>query len=327
MAAWGAMALLAAVMALAAGAMAWSRRRRGAETKPVHELDPAPAPRTATEKAVDGIHGDWYLALVELAAVARSDGTDREGAAPTEAVAATARALSHFDSDPQRLPRRPQLLPQLLGTLNDDEAGGREIAMVIARDPVLAANLLKLANSSVYRVQSEPVESLDRAVALIGSQGLRQLVAVALMQPVMRASGSALGRLPDLVWEHTQHASVAAARFARTVEREDAFAAQLLALLQGLGMIVVLQALAGECARLSAPPPDADATAGLLRRWSVRIARRVAEEWQLSARMLQALDEQAGTDLARMGGLGRALAVSGPAALESLRQAQAPRGD
>jgi len=53
------------------------------------------------------------------------------------------------------------MLPQLLGALNDPDASGRDIAGIIARDPALAANLLKLANSTFYRSHAVPVESLD----------------------------------------------------------------------------------------------------------------------------------------------------------------------
>ncbi|KAF1694127.1 HDOD domain-containing protein [Pseudoxanthomonas daejeonensis] len=281
-----------------------------------HAADAAPG--------VDGSDSDpgrqWALPLVESAL-----GHDRvaPGATDDEVVRAAERALSRFASEPQRLPRRPQLLPELLGTLNDDEASGKRIAALIARDPALAAALLRLANSSLYRIQPAPVESLDRAVALIGTEGLRRLVAVALMQPVMRTERGMFGRLPERIWEHTQHAALEGARVAREVEGEDAFAAQLLALLQGLGAIVVVQTLRDEAAGRGQETMPPERVADVLQRWSPRIGRLVAAEWQLSPRLLGALDEQALDDVAAMGGLGRALASAGPAALASMDLGQA----
>ncbi|UWX04779.1 HDOD domain-containing protein [Pseudoxanthomonas sp. NC8] len=93
--------------------------------------------------------------------------------------------------------------------------------------------MLRLANSSFHRVRAEPVESLERAVALVGTSGLRQLVSLALLQPVMQAEGGSLGGLPGRIWEHTQLAAAIASRLA-TQDGEDGFAAQLLALLRGL---------------------------------------------------------------------------------------------
>ena len=237
----------------------------------------------------------------------------------SRAVIATARdALARFAEDPRRLPRRPQLLPQLLGALNDDDASGRDIAGIIARDPTLAANLLKLANSALYRRDTLAVESLDRAVAMVGVDGLRHLVAVALMQPVMRVEGGVFGRLPDLVWDHTQRTALVAARLAGPSGREAVFAAQLLALLPGLGAIVVVQvlrdALAGSQGRL----PDAAAMARVLHRWSPRLGCAVAREWGLSERLMQALREQAADDVATFSPLARVLASAAPEAADAM---------
>lgn len=266
---------------------------------------------------------DWMLPLVELAFERQA--SDATGAERRDAIVAAEQALDGLVSAPHRLPRRPQLLPQLLGTLNDEASSGREIAALIRRDPTLAGNLLKLANSAVYRVQAAPVESVDRAVALVGTQGLRRLVAVALMQPVMQVDGGVLGRLPELVWEHTQYAALAAEEYAHSVEGEDGFAAQLLALLQGLGVIVAVQALRNACAGGGLPPP-AD-TAALLQARAPRIARLMARDWGLSDRALRALDDQALSGPEAMGSLGRALLVAGPlglASMQSVRSADLP---
>ena len=266
---------------------------------------------------------NWAGALLELAYEGQPAPLSPDASASLRETAE--QTLARLAETPQRLPRRPQLLPQLLSTLNDDEASGREIAGVIARDPALAAHLLRLANSALYRTQPAPIENLDRAVALVGTEGLRQLVAMAVMQPVMRMEGGALGALPDLIWDHTQRTALAGAQFAKTVEREDAFAAQLLALLQGLGAILVVQALRDACTQHGGVP-DGGIAAHLLQDASPRIGRAVAREWGLSERLLQGLDDQALDDTACMTGLGRALAVAAPhasAAMVSARIADA----
>jgi HD-like signal output (HDOD) protein len=260
---------------------------------------------------------DWAGSLLRLARLDAATPLSPEASAPL--IDAVRRALKRFADDPRRLPRRPQLLPQLLSTLNDAEASSRDIAAIIARDPTLAAHLLKLANSALYRRHEAAVESLDRAVAMVGVDGLRHLVAVALMQPVMRVEGGAFGRLPDLIWDHTQRTSLIAAQAVRSGGREDVFAAQLLGLLQGLGAIVVVQVLRDTCSSASSGVPDIDAVSRLLRRWSPRIGRAVAREWDLSARLSQALDQQGAEDVATMGPLARALAFAAPEASDAMQ--------
>ncbi|MBA3929922.1 MAG: signal transduction protein [Xanthomonas sp.] len=295
----------------------WKRgpAREPAVRVPVAAIDVGPVVRMAGT----AVSRDWSGPLLRMAGV---DATTRLSAEQSAAlVAATKRALVRFADDPQRLPRRPQLLPQLLSTLNDDEASSRDIAGIIARDPALAANLLKLANSALYRSQAAPVDSLDRAVAMVGVDGLRHLVSVALMQPVMRLDGGVFGRLPDLIWDHTQRTALLASQAARPAGREDVFVAQLLSLLQGLGAIVVVQVLRDTCAQADAGLPDADAIARLLRRWSPRLGRAVAREWALSDRLMQALDDQVVDEVAAMSALGRCLALAAPAASVAMESA------
>lgn len=293
-------------MPLLAKMTGWWKREAPA-ARPASPVAPA-GDLPAGAVASPAVARDWAGPLLRLAGLDAALPPVPDDSEPI--IAAARQALKRFVTDPQRLPRRPQLLPQLLSTLNDADASSRDIAEIIGRDPALAANLLKLANSALYRRHEAPVESLDRAVAMVGVDGLRHLVAVALMQPVMRVEGGVFGRLPDLIWDHTQRTALLAAQAVRPGGREDVFAAQLLALLQGLGAVVVVQVLRDACATTKGSLPPADTVAGLLHRWAPRVGQAVAREWDLSARLMQALDEQGAGDVAAMGSLARGLALA-----------------
>lgn len=301
-------------MPLLAKITGWWKRETPA-ARPASPVAPAADPLAGAD-ASPAVARDWAGPLLRLAGLDAALPPVSDDSEPL--IAAVRQALKRFVTDPQRLPRRPQLLPQLLSTLNDADASSRDIAEIIGRDPALAANLLKLANSALYRRHEAAVESLDRAVAMVGVDGLRHLVAVALMQPVMRVEGGAFGRLPDLVWDHTQRTALLAAQAVRSGGREDVFAAQLLALLQGLGAVVVVQVLRDACATTNGPLPPADIVAGLLHRWAPRVGQAVAREWNLSARLTQALDEQGAAEVAAMGSLARSLARAAPQASEAM---------
>jgi len=58
---------------------------------------------------------------------------------------------------------------------DDPRASTHDIKRVIETDPALAARLLRIANSPFYGFSSK-VDDLNRAVMLIGTQGLRDLV-------------------------------------------------------------------------------------------------------------------------------------------------------
>ena len=212
-------------------------------------------------------------------------------AAHVKVVSAVASALQSSAADPRYAPRRPLLLPELMRAVNDSETTRRELAQTIARDPALVGSLLKLVNSPLYRRGTQPVESLERALTLLGTQGARALVAAALLQPVFKPASSDAGRFPEIVWEHTQRAAAAAELHSTVIEGSDPFAAQLVALLLGLGSIVVYRVALDQYAARGVTP-DATALASLLDEQVAKIARQIAAGWDLSGRVLDALEEQ-----------------------------------
>lgn len=219
-----------------------------------------------------------------------------------------AKALAADATELRHAPRRPMLLPQLLRAMRNDDVSRRELSKIIARDPALAGNLLKLANSPFYRVSDRPVESVDRAVAVLGTDGIRSLVTTALVQPVFDLSKQDFPRFPQVVWEHTYRAATAAEAHAAIVEDTDPFAAQLLGLTLGLGSIVVFRVALEQCEQ-HASRPDPSVIAALLDAHAAPVACRIAASWALSERIADALADQIGSaaEPAQMTSLGRSL--------------------
>jgi HD-like signal output (HDOD) protein len=191
-------------------------------------------------------------------------------------------------------PRRPNLLPQLMRAINEDNVSWRQLTAIVARDPSLVGSLLKMANSPYYRVSVQPVESIERAIVILGSDGMRSLVSTVLMQPIFQASTTkGFPRFPEIVWEHALRSAHAAIPHAALVERADAFAAELLGLISGLAEIVLFRAAMDHCTA-AAPhkQPDPLVIASLLDSHSATFAWRIAASWELSELMLAALEEQ-----------------------------------
>jgi HD-like signal output (HDOD) protein len=208
----------------------------------------------------------------------------------------TTALLAIEDATAQRrnFPRRPNLLPQLMRAIADEEVSRRELAAIIARDPSLVGSLLKMANSAFYRVSSRPVETIERAIVILGSDGLRSLMAAALMQPIFQVSNTGgCARFPEIVWEHALRSAHAAIPHAALVERADPFAAELLSLVSGLAEIVLFRAAMDQCASTS-PEAELDplVLAALLDSHSATLAWRIGADWELSELMLAALEEQ-----------------------------------
>ena len=209
-------------------------------------------------------------------------------------VAAALAIIGDAASERRHFPRRPNLLPQLMHAINDESTARRQLVAIIARDPALVDNLLRMANSSFYRISPHPVESIERAVAILGSDGLRSVIATALMQPIFTtANASEFPGFAQLVWEHALRSAQASVVHAAVVERSEPFAAELLSLISGLAEIVLFRAVREHCAALSVRGSSAATLiAAVIDVHASTLAQRIGTDWQLSPAALAALEEQ-----------------------------------
>lgn len=282
-----------------------SRGRGGLPPMP----DPVPVPPPALPAPTVDTSGvlSAEQVLHKLNELAFARGVQNATPAHPEVIQAVNGVLVRAATDPRYAVRRPMLLPQLMNALHDSDTSRRELATMIAKDPALVGSLLKLANSTFYRVNDQPVESVDRAVAVIGTEGIRSLIAAALVQPVFRVSGGTFAQFPEVIWEHSFLAANAAETYAAVIVNSDPFAAQLLALVNGLGSIVVFRAALDQYALRGQLRPDAATIISLLDTHSARVARNIAASWELSGRILAAFDEQVAGGGAEPTPLGRSL--------------------
>jgi hypothetical protein len=191
--------------------------------------------------------------------------------------------------DRKLFPRRPALLPQLMQAVNEPEAAAEKLSRIVAHDPVLAAEVLRLANSSLYRLTETPIETIQRAIVVCGVDGLRGVLAAAMLQPAFRASAKNFPRLPRMLWDRTERAARAAEIYALEVSPADRFEAQLVVLLSALGPLVVHSALVDVYARNPMFPPNGNLGVELIGELAAGLSLHIARDWQSSPRLLAAL--------------------------------------
>lgn len=316
-----AQALAAALIGLAAAAVAlgvlWRRRRSGS-------LERAPSARIPST-------GDDGSEVAEIQPVAGAGA----GSPVLEARAALHR-LTFPDAEPGRpvsglhnevmrlvndalegavlqrdyFPRRPLLIPELLAAINDPESSQSRWAGIILRDPVLAGDVLRLANSSYFRVSHEPIESMPKAIRLLGAEGIRSVIAISVLQPVFRCPAGPFAGFPDVTWDQAVKSALAAQHLARRAGGTDASVAHLLGLVVALGRIVVFRLTLDTYRAQQTVAPRAEVLVQLLDAHADRAAQLVTSSWGLSSEFSTAIAEQetAHAGLPRSG-LGRALAL------------------
>jgi HD-like signal output (HDOD) protein len=201
-------------------------------------------------------------------------------------------ALGDAAKKEQYFPRRPLLLPKLLQALNDTDSTRQELVGLIIEDPTLAGTTLKRANNAFYRMSAEPVESLDRAVALLGTDGLRGLLSTAILQPVFRLPKGFFDRFAEIAWEHAQRSAASSQTYARLTGDVDPFVAQLLGVLRSLATLVLFRLTLDKYRECPNVLPRPEVFIRILRAHRSALAVSIARTWMLSDASLAALDEQ-----------------------------------
>jgi HD-like signal output (HDOD) protein len=271
-------------------------RRKVAAPDPIAATTGSNRTLTGTRPSL-GVSMHWDEALRRFVAYALDD-------APRESLSATPppehapvfkavqRLLERIEARPEYFPRRPSLLPKLMATVNDAEASMADMSKIIAQDPALTGNLLRIANSPLYRVNNAPIESIERAVTLVGVQGIRSIIATALVQPLMAAGSGTFSRFPELAWEHTLYAGLMAEAHATQIENAEPFVSQLVGLLYGLSAIVVFRIVRDQFAAHPDLVAHPGSVARLLESWVAPTAARIAASWELPERLQYALESQ-----------------------------------
>ena len=199
--------------------------------------------------------------------------------------------FARIGTETRYTPRRPSLLPQLLEAVENEDASLKGLSRIISQDPQLTGELLRTANSALYRVSGSPIESIERAAAMLGTQGLRTLITAALVKPLAGESDQGLGSFGEIAWEHSLYSASAAEAWAARAQDCDPFTAHLLGLMYGLGTVAVYRVVRDVYQRAGSRPRGA-VIAHALDTQSAVTARRIAANWGLSDRTQEALEAQ-----------------------------------
>lgn len=181
-------------------------------------------------------------------------------------------------SDPElELPHLPHIPQQVLALLRQDKAGMGEIAELISQDQVLAAALLRRANSVACR-GTEKVLTLQAAVTRLGMRGIRSMVVSESLKhlTVSLSGGRTRGAL---LWRESLASGHVMAAFAECFQLllHEPF---LVGLLHDIGKVVVLRACS-DAERATGQGVSSDAFEYLCQEYHEMMGEMLAEYWQL----------------------------------------------
>ena len=136
------------------------------------------------------------------------------------------------------LPPMPEIMAKATAILSDDNAGFKEVGLVLETDQAMATRVLKLANSAYYGL-SIPVASVQQASALLGFQTLIELITVVSTSKMMGKSLKGYDIDSTEMWKHSLSVATASRLIAEKKYPDmtgDAFNAGLI---HDSGMIIL----------------------------------------------------------------------------------------
>lgn len=226
---------------------------------------------------------------------------DSENADRSAMLATPATLLSRIHT----LPTVPKVVQELLASFEQPHINIGRVARLVNTDPVIAAKVLRLANSAYYH-RSRTVTTVDEAIVFMGLDALRMLVVgagFAASVPVPPA----LGR--SLFWRYCLHTGVGARYYAQQCgeEPQTAFTAGLL---HAIGEPLMMMSLDAEMREVEQASRFHDRDRAEQERSQIGFAysdlgAELAESWRFPAVMVSAIRHAPapldGEDLSRLG--------------------------
>lgn len=157
----------------------------------------------------------------------------------TEARAIENTLVAHFDGHDLAMPPLPAVSERVLKRMRDGKSSLKKIADEIAEDQVIAAEIIRMANSALYRGLYQAT-TLHAAVTRLGVQAVRTAMMNQSMRAAMFSKRGTDNELAALIW----YQSMAAAGIMRGLAnllKIDEEEASLLGLMHDIGNVIVLR--------------------------------------------------------------------------------------
>ncbi len=135
----------------------------------------------------------------------------------------------------------PEVFIKINEMVDDPSASAVDVGRVISQDPALTARLLKIANSPLYGFPAR-IDSISRAITIIGLRGIRDLVlATASVRMFSRLASDFLDM--DNFWHHSVYCGVIARQLAGRCNALHVEPFFIGGLLHDVGQLIILNKL------------------------------------------------------------------------------------
>ena len=181
------------------------------------------------------------------------------------------------------LPSLPTVVYKIRDAVNDERNGPYQLAKLIQLDPALAARLIQIANSPLYRPRV-PVDSIQLAISHLGVTVTRDLVTCLVMHNVFQLEQPALKEAIRQLWRHSCHVAAISYVLARINPGFQPDKAMLAGLLHDIGELPVLYYANNYPDLLTQP----DLLQEVRQRLRAELGREILRRWHFAENIVEA---------------------------------------
>ena len=134
----------------------------------------------------------------------------------------------------------PHVVTRLAQLIADENSTLRDFEEIISLDPALVARLLTLVDSSYYGLVHK-VDSVSRAIALLGMKNLHNIAVTDALKGMFRGGRSLPGFSSDRLWIHCAATGICSKMIAERIFSINGDDAYLAGILHDIGLIVEWQ--------------------------------------------------------------------------------------
>jgi len=138
----------------------------------------------------------------------------------------------------ERIEPVPQVIHQLMDLVDDPDVPTSEITALILYEPIVTANLLKLANSAAFGFKKK-VNSVHDAVVLMGLKRVVELVLLNSATKSIKSAQNGYGLEEGQLWKQSVSCALMASAVADKVDTSIKHIVFTAALLKDIGVVVM----------------------------------------------------------------------------------------
>ena len=194
--------------------------------------------------------------------------------------------LDDIKNNRLKLPILPEIAFKVRAAVNDTNAAAAAVAKAVSSDATIAARLLQVVNSPLYR-GANAINNLQSAIARLGPPLVRNLVTSLILKQLFQTKSALLRQRMQVLWEHSTQVAAISHILARKFTRLQPDEAMLAGLIHDIGALPILQKAENHPELLA----DETQLDDIIDKLHASIGRLILESWKFPPELVTAAAE------------------------------------